>query len=214
MPRKLLYSNGSPFARRVRIVLLEKGLSFDHDVHDALRPIDDIRPHNPALQIPVLYDGDKRLFGSTLILQYLFETYPGSNGSDGEVPLSPTITRADRHWDDMLTMTAIEALADSIVNVRLMVGADPAAVPYVGRQLARVHSCLDWLEERVSADGFWPGTFSVMDIDLLCPLLFGEKRGVIDFRGGRWPKIVAMTDHWQKRPSVLKTTINDLPPRS
>jgi glutathione S-transferase len=31
--RKLLYS-GSPFARRGRVILLEKGLDFEADVHD------------------------------------------------------------------------------------------------------------------------------------------------------------------------------------
>ena len=49
---RLLYSNGSPFARRVRIVLMEKGLAFEGDVNDAVRPIEEIRPHNPALQVP------------------------------------------------------------------------------------------------------------------------------------------------------------------
>jgi glutathione S-transferase len=212
--RKLLYSNGSPFARRVRVVLLEKGLEFESDILDAVRPVEDIRPHNPALQVPVLYDAGRRLFGSSLIIQYLFETYPQAETKVGEAPLSPSITRPDRHWDDMLILTAIEALADSLVNVRLMAGADTEKIPYLERQVVRVRSCLDWLEPQATPEGFWPGVFSVMDINLVCPLLFGEKRGVFDFRSGPWPNIIAMAERCRGRASLLATPINDLPART
>lgn len=209
--RKLLYSNGSPFARRVRIVLIEKGLDFESDIYDAVRPIEDIRPHNPALQVPVLYDGERHLFGSNLILHYLFATYTDAAGTQ-DVPLAPTPTRTEQHWDDSLTLTAIESLADSLVNVRFMMGtADEAA--YLGRQRQRIGSCLDWLEQRVTPQGFWPGTFSLMDINLMCPLMYGEKRDTFDFRSGRWPNTVAMIERWQDRPSVKATPVNEAPGR-
>jgi glutathione S-transferase len=208
--RKLLYSNGSPYARRVRIVLLEKGLDFESDIHDALRPIEEIRPHNPALQVPVLYDGEQHLFGSNLILQYLFETYRDISGAPQNVPLAPTLTRPERHWEDALILTAIESLTDSLVNVRFMTGAANEA-SYLDRQRYRIGSCLDWLEQRVTPDGFWPGTFSIMDINLMCPLLYGEKRDTFDFRNGQWPQVVKMIDQWQARPSMRATPVNEAP---
>lgn len=208
--RKLLYSNGSPFARRVRVVLIEKDLAFDSDIDDRLRPIEEIRPHNPALQVPVLYDGEKVLFGSNLIIQYLYATYPNSPTTSNEPPLAPSITRPDQHWEDSLTLTAIESMADSIVGTRLLLSAGPVEAPYVARQLERVRSCLDWLEQRITPTGFWPGTFSVMDMNLMFPLLFAEKRGAFDYRGGRWPKITAMIDYWRIRPSIVATPINEL----
>ena len=209
--RKVIYSNGSPFARRVRVVLLEKDLDFESDVNDGGRPIEAIQPHNPALQVPVFYDGDRHLFGSNLILQYLYHTYPDRPAKPADPPLAPSITRAERHWDDMLILTAIESMADSLIGVRLLRASAKVEAPYVDRQLYRVDSCLDWLEQRVTAEGFWPGTFSVMDMNLMFPLLYGEKRGAFDYRGGRWPRITAMIDHWQNRPSVLATPLNDLP---
>jgi glutathione S-transferase len=205
---KLLYSNGSPFARKVRIALFEKGLNFEADVHDAVRPIEQIRPHNPALQVPVLYDGDRHLFGSNLIVEYLFETYPGRDPSNPNPPFAPTITRKDRHWDDKLILTTIETMANSIVAVRLLAGADEERVPFLARQKTRIATCLDWLEERITDDGFWPGTCSVLDINLMCPLIYTEKRGIFDYRNRRWPKIVAMVDRLQSRPSVAATPIS------
>jgi glutathione S-transferase len=204
--RKLLYSR-SPFARRVRVVLLEKGLEFEPDFHDGFRPVDAIRPHNPALQVPVLYDGDRHLFGSALILHYLFQEYPTNPPHPPDPPLAPTITRASRHWDDMLILTAIEAMADAVFGVRLLLATGNVDAPYAARQRARITSCLDWLEQRIAPQGFWPEVFSVMDLNLMCALLWGEARGAIQFRTGQSPKIVAMTDRWQSRPSLLATPI-------
>ena len=95
MTRRLLFSNASPFARRVRIVLAEKRLPFEEDKVNAVRPIEDIRAHNPALQVPVLYDRNYQLFDSSLILQYLMATYPTPSRTDGEPELSPAMTRPD-----------------------------------------------------------------------------------------------------------------------
>jgi glutathione S-transferase len=204
--RKLLCS-GSPFARRVRVVLIEKNLEFETDFADGFRPIEAIRPHNPALQVPVLYDGDRHLFGSTLILQYLFQEYPGAAPQSDAPPLAPTITRAARHWDDMLILTAIESMADAVMSVHVLRGS---GVPYSERQRVRIGSCLDWLEERISAEGFWPEVFSVMDLNLMCALLWGEKRGVLAFRDCNWPKIVAMVERWQSRSSMLATPVTTI----
>ena len=35
---KLYFSNGSPFARKVRVVLAELGLDYETDILDGLRP--------------------------------------------------------------------------------------------------------------------------------------------------------------------------------
>ena len=76
------------------------------------------------------------------------------------------------------------------------------------RQIGRVSSSLDWLEQRCTNEGFWPGTLSVMDINLMCPLVYGETRKTFDYRTGRWPKIVELVDRLQSRPSVASTPIN------
>ena len=124
--RKLIYSDASPFARKVRIVLAEKGLAFESGVVNGyMRTLDSIKEHNPALQVPTLYDRGGVLWGSNLILQYLFSAYPETPPAGASPPLSLTIARQDRYWDDMLTITTIESLADSIINYRLMVMGGP-----------------------------------------------------------------------------------------
>jgi glutathione S-transferase len=72
--RKLWFSEGSPFARKVRIVLAEKGLEYQKDVLNGIRPEDTHRTVHPGLMVPVLVDGNITLFESNLIIDYLLKT--------------------------------------------------------------------------------------------------------------------------------------------
>ena len=190
-------------------MLEEKALEYDQDIFDALRPIDQIKEITPTLQVPVLQDAKRTLWSSDLIIAYLFENYPKCCSRDMEWPLAGTVYRPTFRWEDQLLLETINSMADSMVNLRQMrSGRNDPKLTYLDRQVYRIKTCLDWLEERVTPSGFWPGTFSVMDISLLCPLLYGESRGVFQYRDGKWPKIVEMIDVLQKRKSVIATEIN------
>ena len=76
---KLYASNGSPFGRKVRVVLAEKGLAYESDIYDGLRPTSG--ELGPTLAIPVLEDGPQRLWESDLIVDYLLRTYPDAKPS-------------------------------------------------------------------------------------------------------------------------------------
>ena len=208
----LYYSNGSPFARKVRIVLHEKGIPFEADVDDRLRPI--AESAGPTLAVPFLDDNGQQLRESDVIIDYLLRTYPDAQGASIDPPLSPWLTRPERHWDDMVTLATINAYADSMVNLRLMApdAVTPANSDYMARQLARVDHCLDWLEGRVTDAGFAPGWFSIMDIAFICPTVYCETRDVLPWRGR--PKLEALYERYQSRPSLLATPINHLPPIS
>lgn len=56
--RKLWFSEGSPFARKVRIVLAEKGLDYEKDVLNGIRPDLDIN-----LICPVIYAAKRKIIG-------------------------------------------------------------------------------------------------------------------------------------------------------
>ena len=210
---KLYYSNGSPFARKVRVVLAEKGLVHETDIEDGLRPVSG--ELGPTLAIPVLEDGPVKLWDSDLIVDYLLKTYPDSRPSADMAaapPLSPWMARPDRYWEDMTTLATIGTCAESIVNLRLMMGdgVTPDNSDYLARQKTRVERCLDWLEQRVTEEGFAPGWFSVMDIAFLCPVAFCEVRGIMPWRGRR--KLEALFERHRDRPSMGATRPNVLPP--
>ena len=211
--RKLYYSLGSPFARKVRIVLAEKGLEYEKDeLNNQLRPIAEFSSVNPNLQVPVLEDGELQLFDSNLIVDYLLKTYPEAPAGTPEPPLATTMTRPDRHWEDAKILATLETMANSIVNLRLMMGEGVKVedVIYLQRQQSRVQLCLDWLEQRAEKEGFAPGWFSIMDINLICPLQFSDARGgFIEWRGR--PKLEAISANYQQRPSIQTTAPNPAP---
>src|SRR5689334_15717150 len=204
---KLYCSNGSPFARKVRIVLAEKGLAYEVDIQDRVRPVEEAL--GPTLAIPVLDDGGRRLWESDLIIEYLLKTYPEAKPASPSVPpLSPWMTRPDRHWDDATVLATLASLASSVVNIRLMRndGITPENSDYLARQKTRIERCLDWLEERVTDEGFAPGWFSIMDVAFLCPMAFCEAREIMPWRGRR--KLDALFDRHCTRPSLLATPID------
>lgn len=116
---KLSLTGGSPFARKVRIVLAEKGLEYEKDVGSASqRPAAIFSKQNPNLTVPVLVDGDTSLFESNLIIEYLLATYPHVDAHGIQPPLASRMTRPDHHWEDAKILAALEAMADIVVNMR------------------------------------------------------------------------------------------------
>ena len=87
-------------------------------------------------------------------------------------------------------------------------GVTANSSPYMSRQKARVERCLDWLETQVTAEGFAPGWFSIMDLAFICPVAFGEARGVMAWRGR--PRLDSLFDRFASRPSLLATPIKAL----
>jgi glutathione S-transferase len=207
----LLHTLGSPFARKVRIVLEEKGLEYEKDIQSASkRPLEIFSAQNPSLTIPVLIDGETTIFESNLIVEYLLTTYPGNAPGSPKPPLAATLTRPDHRWEDAKTLAVLESMANTMVNMRFYSasGVDVKDVAYGRRQQRRFNACLDWLEKRATAEGFIPGVFSLQDIGLICPLGYLDARGeylegVLEWRGR--PNIEAIVARWQDRPSVKST---------
>lgn len=69
---KLYGTPGSPFVRKVRIVLLEKNIAYDYIVARASTPDSPVPAFNPLGKIPTLVRDDGRaLYDSPVIVEYL-----------------------------------------------------------------------------------------------------------------------------------------------
>jgi glutathione S-transferase len=198
----LSYSTLSPFARRVRIVLAELGLTYTSDVEDRLRPADEIGALSPALQVPVLEDAGWKLFGSLLIQEYLLAQYP-NRAAVGDAPLAPSAVRPARQWDDRQVLVALDTASDAYLTIR-MLGSDAAQSPYLARHFDRIQRIVDWLESQLAEDAFWPSALSLADINLACLLLHAESRGQFTFRD-RWLQAAALVARCERRPSFAAT---------
>ena len=72
---RLFISLRSPFARRVRVALIEHGISFIEVVHDVLNPTQALFQINPLGRVPALeLSSGEVLIDSNLILQVLYKS--------------------------------------------------------------------------------------------------------------------------------------------
>jgi glutathione S-transferase len=203
--RKFYHSYRSPYARRVLIVLAEKGLEHEREKHMFAREFAALSSINPCLLLPVFIDGAMHLWGSNLIIEYLLKTYPGVPIGAPEPPLARAMTRPDHRWEDAKVLTTLETMTDSIMNLRQMKmsGLEADQVAYLRRQRDRIDICLDWLEKNATSDGFAPGKFSIMDLNLICALSNVDHHKTFDWRGR--PSLEAIIARHSERPSVKST---------
>jgi glutathione S-transferase len=203
--RRIYHSHLSPYARRVLIVLAEKKLEHERQKYEFAREFEGLSAINPCLLLPVYVDDAVHLWGSNLIIEYLLKTYPHSPPGSPQPPLAATMTRPEHHWEDGRILATLETMTDSIMNLRQMKmsGLEPNDVIYLRRQRDRIDLCLDWLDKTATCEGFAPGVFSIMDLNLLCALGNVDNHKSFEWRGR--PTLEAIVTGYAERPSVRLT---------
>ncbi len=188
--RTLYMSPLSPYTRKVRVMLAEKGLEYRNEVVPFDRLGNDYgNKINPCGRVPALDDNGRVLFESNVILDYLLSEYPdapkappaGANAP----PLVKTLVRPEKRWEDSETLVAIETLLNCGLTMLRFgthsgVHREPA---YLAREHMRVQSILDWLEKRATPEGFVPGWFSVLDLNLVISVQWVDFRKLFEWRG-------------------------------
>jgi glutathione S-transferase len=195
---RLRYSPASPFARKVRVVAAELGLSgrFELAACDVWAPNSDIAADNPLGKVPVLVTSDGAFIGSTLCCEYL----DSLQGAPRLVPLAP----ADR-W----RVLQLHALADGIMEAAVAHVTEELRRPpqfvyaeFLERQRIKIRRALDVVDAQADALG---DRVDLATITLGCAL------GYLDFRLpqfnwrrgrdglARWYEVMAM------RPSMMAT---------
>ena len=192
---KLVASLTSPYARKIRVVLAEKGLPFELEVDIPWLADTRVPGYNPLGKVPALVADDGEVwFDSPVIAEYL-DTLAG-----------PALLPADRLA--ALPVRQAEALADGITDaavaaflegMRPAERQDPAAIE---RQLGKISRGLTALEARVAQRKGCAGeALSIADIAIGCTL------GYLDFRFAHlgWraahPQLAAWADGLLARPS-------------
>lgn len=187
---RLIYSNNSPFTRAILTLLDELGLPHE-DIDMASEQGRALLP--PTKQAPCLIDGDRKLWETMLIAEYLLRHH----GEAAPAGLSRQIIRSDREWDDRLMLAALLTFGTSIAVVAQMAssGVPHAENSFLSRNVERLDDLLDMFEQAVEGGGrgFLGAEVSVQDI-LLCSLLdFIDNRPLgLNWRSGDHPNIAAL----------------------
>jgi len=197
---QLFYAPTSPFARIVRVALLELGLTNQVEQHlvTLREPGSALLPYNAVGRVPTLeLDNGVVLTETLLILSYLDTLHTGRpllprDGSDG--------------WRAMARLGTVIGMIDAIAvwNRELRRPEDERSPTVLALEHTRTHRVLDVLETAVAGDD-WTGPVDASHIALVAALGYCDVRHpVCDWRTGR-PALVAWFEALASLPSFQAT---------
>src|SRR5207253_7605419 len=197
---KLIASPTSPYARKVRIALVEKRIDCEFVEDSPWSPETKATLHNPLGKVPVLVlDDGTSLYDSRVIVEYL----------DTVSPVSRLIPEPSRQ---RIAVKRWEALADGICDaaVAIVLETKRPAKEQSAESLARQQQKIDrGLADLASELGDRPwcsgDAYTLADIATGCALAYLDLRHpAIDWRG-EYPSLLKLAEKLAKRQSFQDT---------
>ena len=186
----LISASPSPFARKVRISMIEKGIPFTLQNEVPWHADTKTPDYNPLEQLPVLIpdDGDP-VFESTYIMDWLEVKYP-------QVPMLPD--DPESALEAKLIHTIAEGVADATVSLFWEMQREHISAEWAKRQLRKVKGGLTDLDRRVGTREFVVGDrFGLADIAVIA--LLGMQDTVIESGMiAAWQNCAPDMDDWNK----------------
>lgn len=167
---KLIGSLTSPFVRKVRVLLAEKGLDFELVQENVMSPTSTVPDYNPLRKVPVMAtDEGENLYDSSVITEYVDGLCaPHFIPAEG---LARALVRRD------------EALGNGIADAGVLIHYERRRDPplrdeaWMARQRQKIDAGVGELGWRLSGSPYVSGeSFSLGDISCACALLWLEFR--------------------------------------
>ena len=187
----------SPYARKVRIALYEKGVPFERvrALHGDCNRTDFLHV-NPRAEVPALMDGDFSLYDSTVICEYLEDRYPQPPIYPGD----PRLRAVCRLIED-LADTQLDAATYAVAVVELGRHESHASLhDATSRDLGRLY---DELERRLGERPFFCREFSLADIAIAPHLMAATYLG-FPLDPTKWPMLTRWIERVQERPAFAR----------
>lgn len=197
---KLISATPSPYARKVRIALIEKGLPFELATEVPWNDDTSLPAYNPLEKLPVLIpDGGEALYQSSYILEWLERRHP-------EPPLLPPDD------DGILAHKRIEVIADGICDAAILILFERmrpeghVSAPWIARQRRKIDGGVTALARAIGGRRHAVGhSFGLADIAT------GSALGYLDLRlpekdwRAEYPSLAAYADPLLARASFAAT---------
>lgn len=192
----------SPFVRKVRLCLLEKGLDYQLEVVSPFSQPSWFRELSPLGRIPALRDGDVSLADSSVICQYLEDKHP---------ELAPLYGRAA---DERAQVRWLEKYADYELAPLATFGVfrNRTLKPSMGQACdeATVQAALvdklpphfDYLERTLGDGEYFVGQQLTMADLAIVSQLINMEHGHERLDAQRWPRLAAHYERISARESV------------
>jgi glutathione S-transferase len=199
---KLLSATPSPFARKVRVVLLEKNIPFELKTINPWNMNADIERFNPLGKIPVLITANNEtIYDSKFIIEWIEHNYP-----------DPAVFPTDAKTK--FKAQKIQVIADGICEAVILLffenmRPDPQqSKPWSERQIKKISNGLQALEQQISNDEFCvDNTFGIADISVVSAVDYLSLR----FKTYEWRNKFTRISKFVARQSARQSFIETMP---
>jgi glutathione S-transferase len=202
---KLYGGSRSPFVRKVRVVLEEKGIPYEIERIAPVPKTPELLAMHPMGKIPILRDGDVVVPDSSVICAYLERAHPAPALYPEAAAELAAALFLEEYSDTRMSEVIGGINFETFVKPQILKQEpDLARAAELRSRLPEIYG---YVESRLSPDREWLlPRFGIADIAVGCQLqglLFcGEE---ID--AGRWPRTAAYRQAIEARPS-FKTAIS------
>jgi glutathione S-transferase len=189
----------SPFVRKARVVLTEKGIAHELVPANPLAPTPEFKKMSPLGKVPVLRHESLTLPDSSCIVAYLERRFP----EPALFPQDPAQYGRALFYEEYSDSRIYDTLGPVFLQ-RVLLPRFANSTP----DQARIQSCLerapavfDYLEGEIGDRQWLVGDrFSVADIAVASPFINWRYAGE-RLDGARWPRLVAYLERVHGRPS-------------
>lgn len=197
---KLYGSLTSPYARKVRIFLIEKGIECEFIVEGPADPAGNVPRLNPLGKVPLLIrDDGEVIFDSPMIIEFL----DGLSGS----PLIPegTLRWQAQRWH-ALGQGILDAIVTRLMETRRTAERQEPAV--IDKQEDKVAAALRFANEHHSK-----GKYLINDTLTIADITLGVALEYIDFRYPHdWRSLYPRLDEWLGEHNDSHSFVKTRPP--
>jgi glutathione S-transferase len=200
MALKLIGAGLSPFVRKVRVALTEKGLPFEHEPLTPFGPNPEYRKIHPLGKIPSLTDGDRAIPDSSAIVVYLEKVAPNPPLISADAYEAARTVWLEEYADTALVQAVVPYFQQRVLFPLFMKrpGDESAVEKAAAETIPPVFEHLDGL---VGENEYLIGNrFSLADISVASPFVnYQHGGGTID--SAKYPRLASFVERIHGRPS-------------
>jgi glutathione S-transferase len=201
MSLTLLGGNVSPFVRKVRVVLAEKGIDYELESINPFAAPENFRDISPLGRIPAFRDGDRTLADSSIICAYLERKHPSPALYPEEAYAYARALWLEEYMDGGFVPVAGPNVFFKLVLTPLITGKEADETEPLRVAAEELPPFYDYLEgELGDAEYFVGSQLTIADISVASPFVNLRHAGVAPERA-RWPKLRGFLDRMYARPS-------------
>lgn len=192
----------SPFVRKLRLLLAEKGLDYQLQIVAPFNQPDWFFEISPLGRIPGFRDGELSLADSSVIAQYIEEQHPETIALYGHSAAERAQIRwLEKYADyELAPLTTFCVFVNRALNPTMGKPCDEAAVQKAIEDKLPRH--FDYLEKTLAGNDYFVGNrLSMADLAFACQVINME-HGNAQIDAARWPGLAALQARLCQRDSV------------